>query len=73
MRALYDVIENDTGYRPESDDVRLYGPDSLGLDSLDSIELCCAIEDEYDIPIASKAWDACQTVGDVRKLLERIT
>ena len=41
-----------------ADDEALFGDDGLGLDSVDSIELVLAIENEYDVQIdATKQYD----------------
>lgn len=42
----------------------------LGLNSLDLIELACAIEDEFEIEIPDRAIQDFKTVGDVIAFLE---
>lgn len=42
----------------------------LGADSLDTVELVTAIEEEFDVSIDDEAIADCRTVGDVFKLIE---
>lgn len=45
----------------------------LGADSLDTIELVMAIEDEYNVEISNDDAEKCVTVQDVIDLVNRIT
>lgn len=41
--------------------------DDLGADGLDEVELCIALESEFDIVIPDAEWEACRsTVGGIR-------
>jgi acyl carrier protein len=42
----------------------------LGADSLDTVELVMAIEDEFDLSIPDDAAEKIQTVGDAIKYIE---
>ena len=42
--------------------------DDLGLDSLERIELCMALEERFEREIDDDVWDRVQTVGDVLTL-----
>ena len=42
----------------------------LGLDSLETIELVCAVEEEFDIEIANKKIRSIVTIGDLLKIIE---
>lgn len=42
----------------------------LGVDSLDMVELVCAVEDEFDIEIADKKIKSLVTIGDLIKYIE---
>jgi acyl carrier protein len=42
----------------------------LGADSLDTVELVMAIEDEFDLSIPDDAAEKIQTVGDAIKHIE---
>ncbi len=42
----------------------------LGVDSLDMVELVCAVEDEFDIQIADKKIKSLVTIGDLIDYIE---
>lgn len=42
----------------------------LGIDSLDMVELVCAVEDEFDVEIADKKIKSIVTVGDLIDYIE---
>lgn len=42
----------------------------LGVDSLDMVELVCAVEDEFDIEIADKKIKTLVTIGDLINYIE---
>lgn len=44
--------------------------DDLGADSLDTVELVMAFEEEFDIEIPDDAAEKIATVGDVVKFIE---
>jgi acyl carrier protein len=44
----------------------------LGCDSLDSIELAMAVEDELGIELADEDLERCRTVGDLLALVARV-
>lgn len=44
----------------------------LGADSLDSVELCMNLEQEFQIVIDDEKWENCKTVSDVVKLVREI-
>jgi acyl carrier protein len=43
----------------------------FGMDSLDGVELCMAIEDEFAIEIPDEDAEACETVQDVIDLVTK--
>ncbi len=45
--------------------------ESLGLDSLDTIEVVMEIEEEYDINIHDEEYENVKTVQDIIDLIER--
>ena len=47
--------------------------DDLGADSLDTVELVMAFEEEFDIEIPDDAAEHIQTVGDAVKFIEERT
>ena len=44
--------------------------DDLGADSLDTVELVMAFEEEFDIEIPDDAAETIQTVGDAMKFIK---
>ena len=42
----------------------------LGVDSLEMVELVCAVEDEFDIEIADKKIKSLITIGDLIDYIE---
>lgn len=44
--------------------------DDLGFDSLDTVELVMAFEEEFDVEIPDDAAEKIQTVGDAVKFIE---
>ncbi len=45
--------------------------DDLGADSLDTVELIMAFEEEFEIEISDEVADQIITVGDAIKLIEK--
>lgn len=43
----------------------------LGIDSLDRINLQTDMQDTFDIAFSSEEMDACLTVGDLSRLIDR--
>lgn len=52
----------------ETDDLK----DSLGLDSLDTVELIMALEKEFNIGISEEDFEGVETVGQLIELVENI-
>ncbi len=46
--------------------------DDLGADSLDTVELVMALEEEFGIEISDEDAEKIQTVGDVVKFIEKL-
>jgi acyl carrier protein len=51
----------------------LFGPDSIGLDSLDALQMTIAVEKEYGVAIGDPATarDALQSLGILREWITR--
>ena len=47
--------------------------DDCGLDSLDTIEICMALEEEFGAEISDVEMEDAQTFGDMIQLIERLT
>ena len=45
--------------------------DDLGADSLDTVELVMALEEEFGVEIPDDAAESIQTVGDAVKFIEK--
>ena len=45
--------------------------EDLWLDSLDSVNLVCEVEDEWDIEVSNREWLQCNSVGDIIELVEK--
>jgi len=44
-----------------------------GLDSLDTIEICMGLEEEFEVEISDVEMEDAQTFGDLIQLIERLT
>lgn len=63
------IVEEQLGVKPESTSKSL--TDDLGADSLDTIELVMAIEEEFEIEIPDDDAETCKTVEDIINLVNR--
>jgi acyl carrier protein len=56
----------------EKDDIKLttHIYDDLGLDSLDAVEIICAIEEEFDIEISDSEADGLKTIEELVLLID---
>ena len=61
-QILRNTIDIDTNIEIDKNTVILR---DLGVDSLEMIELVCAVEDEFDIEIADKKIKSLVTIGDL--------
>jgi acyl carrier protein len=46
--------------------------DDLGADSLDTVELVMALEEEFGVEISDEDAEKIQTVGDVAKFIDKL-
>lgn len=72
-KEVYALVEDRLGVRrseisPEKDLVN-----DLGADSLDSVELIMAIEQQFDITIPDGDTENIKTIGDILKYLNNYT
>ncbi len=65
-----EIIINELGLEPEkvTDDASFV--DDLGADSLDTVELVMAFEEEFGLDIPDEAAEQMRTVGDAIKYLK---
>jgi acyl carrier protein len=65
-----DIIAKELGVNPEQVTQTASLSEDLGADSLDTVELVMAIEEEFSIDVPDDAAEKLQTVGDVVKYIE---
>lgn len=64
------VIAEQLGVKPEEVTDQAKFVDDLGADSLDTVELVMALEEEYGIEIPDEDAEKLTTVGDAMKYIE---
>ena len=65
-----DIIINELGVEAEKVTNEASFVDDLGADSLDTVELVMAFEEEFGIEIPDDAAETIQTYGDAVKFIE---
>ena len=65
------IIVDHLGVEPEKVTENANFIDDLGADSLDTVELVMAFEEEFDCEIPDDVAETILTVGDVVKFLEK--
>ena len=65
-----DIIVNELGVEPSKVTVEASFVEDLGADSLDTVELVMAFEEEFGIEIPDEDAEKMATVGDAIKYLE---
>jgi acyl carrier protein len=65
-----EIIINELGVEPEKVTSEASFVEDLGADSLDTVELVMAFEEEFGIEIPDEDAERLQTVGDAIKYLE---
>ena len=67
IKRVHKVIMDNLGIFSEDEltaDANIF--EDLGADALDDVELCIALESEFDIIIPDAEWEACrETVGGI--------
>jgi len=64
-----EIIVNELGVEPEKVTEEASFVEDLGADSLDTVELVMAFEEEFDIEIPDEDAEKLQTVGDAMQYL----
>lgn len=64
------VIQAESGIEPSKVTESAGLVEDLGMDSLDTIELVMALEEEFDVDITDEQAEGVKTVGDIYLLLE---
>lgn len=67
-RTISEIVAASTGYAGEVIDPTTTMSD-LGVDSLESVELCMAMEKEFNISISDERWEKVETVQDIIDLV----
>jgi acyl carrier protein len=65
-----DIIVEQLGVNPEQVTPTASFIEDLGADSLDTVELVMAFEEEFDVEVPDEDAESLQTVGDVVKYIE---
>lgn len=69
-KRLYDIIEQQLGANREQITPESRFIEDLGADSLDTIELCMAVEEEFAIDLPDEKAEKMTTVQDALNYLE---
>ncbi len=64
------IIAEQLGVKPEEVTPKASFVDDLGADSLDTVELIMALEEEFGIEIPDEEAEKMKTVGDAIKYIE---
>ncbi len=64
------IIAEQLGVKPEEVTPKASFVDDLGADSLDTVELIMALEEEFNIEIPDEDAEKMKTVGEVIKYIE---
>ncbi|MBI4971350.1 MAG: acyl carrier protein [Candidatus Omnitrophica bacterium] len=67
---ITEIIVEQLGVKPEEVTPEASFVDDLGADSLDTVELVMALEEEFGIEIPDEDAEKIQTVGDAIKYIE---
>ncbi len=65
------IVVNHLGVEPEKVTEKASFIDDLGADSLDTVELVMAFEEEFGVEIPDDSAETILTVGDAIKFLEK--
>lgn len=67
-RTISEIVAASTGYAGEVIEPTTTLSD-LGVDSLESVELCMAMEKEFNLSISDERWEKVETVQDIIDLV----
>lgn len=65
-----DIIVKELGVTPEQVTPEAKFIEDLGADSLDTVELVMAFEDEFDVQVPDEEAEKLLSVGDVSRFIE---
>ncbi len=69
-QRVSDIIVKELGVTPEQVTAEAKFIEDLGADSLDTVELVMAFEDEFDIQVPDEEAEKLLAVGDVTRYVE---
>lgn len=71
LNKTREILHDQLGVQPDPimPDWRLI--EDLGCDSLDTVEILMAFEEEFDIEVHDEEAEKCRTVADILALLEK--
>jgi acyl carrier protein len=69
-QRVKDIIVEQLGVKPEQVVPSAKFIEDLGADSLDTVELVMALEEEFGIEVPDEQAEKLQSVGDVQKYVE---
>jgi acyl carrier protein len=69
-QRVKDIIVEQLGVKPEQVVASAKFIEDLGADSLDTVELVMALEEEFSIEVPDEQAEKLQSVGDVIKYIE---
>jgi acyl carrier protein len=70
QEKITEIIVEQLGVKPEEVTPEASFIDDLGADSLDTVELVMALEEEFGVEIPDEDAEKIQTVGDASKYIE---
>lgn len=70
QEKITEIIVEQLGVKPEEVTAEASFVDDLGADSLDTVELVMALEEEFGVEIPDEDAEKIQTVGDAIKYVE---
>jgi acyl carrier protein len=71
-QRVKDIIVEQLGVKPEQVVPTAKFIEDLGADSLDTVELVMALEEEFGIEVPDEQAEKLQSVGDVIKYVEEV-
>ena len=69
-QRVKEIIVEQLGVKPDQVTPEAKFIEDLGADSLDTVELVMALEEEFEIEVPDEQAEKLQTVGDVIKYIE---
>ena len=69
-QGVKDIVVEQLGVKPEQVTPQAKFIEDLGADSLDTVELVMALEEEFGIEVPDEQAEKLQSVGDVIKYVE---